>query len=358
MIHIRAAQLADCIQLAEIYAPYCATPVSFEAEAPDHCEMEARLRGLWPTHPWLVAQAGERLLGYAYAGPHRQRQAYDWTVESSVYLRPEARGQGLGRRLYQQLLELLVRQGFRTVLAGITLPNPASEALHRQLGFQEVGVYPAVGFKAGQWRSVLWLAQHFLQPDPPPAPLWLPEVGCGDWQRPRLNSPRLQLVPLGPGHEQALLDYVCGERSRLQAGFPLMTKAVTSLDSARSYVRNKMLEWFRRQSYAFAIQKDDQFIGALTLKHFDWSVPKGDAGYSLAAAWEGRGLASEALQTVLPFARRELGLRRLYLRIHPENLGSQRVAEKSGFQLEGLARNDFVDGQGRPQDVFYYSITF
>lgn len=357
MIDIRPAILCDSPQLAEIYAPYCATPISFEAQAPDAGQMEERLRGLWPTHPWLVAQAGEQLLGYAYAGPHRQRQAYDWTVESSVYLRPEARGQGLGRRLYQELLALLQRQGFRTVLAGLTLPNPASEALHRQLGFQDVGIFPAVGFKAGQWRSVLWLAQHFSQPDPPAAPLWLPEVGAGDWQRPSLNSPRLRLEPLGPGHEQALLDYITRERARLQAGFPVMTKVVSNLESARHYVRGKLQEWFRRQSYAFAIQQDGQLIGTLTLKHFDWSVPKADAGYSLAEAWEGQGLASEALQTVLPFAR-QLGLRRLFLRIHPDNRGSQRVAEKSGFQREGLLRHDFVDGHGQPQDVFYYSVTF
>ena len=354
---IRPAQLSDCPQLADIYAPYCATPISFESHAPDATEMESRLRKLWPTHPWLVAERDGQLLGFAYAGPHRQREAYGWTVESSIYLRPEAHGSGLGGRLYQQLLDLLRRQGFRTVLAGLTLPNPASQALHERLGFQPVGVYPAIGFKSSEWRSVLWLSLHFPGPEPT-RPLWLPEVDPQNWQRPALASERLELIPLGLGHEQALLDYVQREKDRLRAAFPVLSKSVHDAASASTYVRNKIREWYQRDAYAFAIQQKGQLIGTLTLKHFDWSVPKGDAGYSLGAAWEGQGLASEALACVLPFARDQLALRRLYLRIHPENKGSQRVAEKCGFQREGLLRHDFLDGTGVPQDVLYYSIVW
>lgn len=358
MIQIRPARLEDCAQLAEIYAPYCATLVSFEWNAPDALEMEARLRGLWPTHPWLVAEEDGRLLGYAYAGPHRQRPAYAWSVESTIYLRAQSQRQGLGSRLYQELLELLRRQGFRTVVAGITLPNPASQSLHERMGFETVGVYPAVGFKAGEWRSALWLARNFEGTDPPERPLWLPEVDPENWRRASLHSQRLELRPLGFGDEQALLAYLTREKSRLQSDFPVMTKSVTDPQSAAAFVRNKVLEWVRRVSFSFGIRSQDEFIGTLTLKHFDWSVPKGDAGYSLGAAWEGRGLGSEALDLALTFARQQLGLRRLYLRIHPENLGSQRVAEKCGFQREGLLRNDFVDGHGQAQDVLYYSVCF
>ena len=354
---IRPAELCDCPQLAEIYAPYCATPISFESQAPDRHEMEARLRGLWPTHPWLVAEREGRLLGYAYAGPHRQREAYGWTVESSIYLRAEAQGTGLGSRLYQELLDLVRRQGFRTVLAGLTLPNPASQALHQRLGFQPVGVYPAVGFKGGEWRSVLWLSLHFAGAEPT-RPLWLPEVDPQNWSRPSLVSERLELQPLGPGHQLALLDYIQRERERLRAAFPVMTRAVRDPDSAAVYVRTKFREWYRRQSFAFAVVLQGQLVGTLTLKHFDWSVPKGDAGYSLGAAWQGQGLASEALTCVLPFAREQLGLRRLYLRIHPGNVASQRVAEKCGFQREGLLRHDFLDGGGVAQDVLYYSMVW
>jgi len=351
---IRQARLDDCAQLAEIYEPYCATPISFEAGAPDAAEMEARLRHLWPTHPWLVAEQGQRLLGFAYAGPHRQREAYGWTVESSIYLRAEAQGKGLGRSLYQELLDQLRRQGFRTVLAGLTLPNAASQALHQRLGFEIVGVYPAVGFKADEWRSVLWMSQHFEAADPPGRPLLLPELE----PRPVLHSARLELRPLAAGHEQALLDYITREKCRLQSAFPVMTKSVVDLDSAENFLRQKVVEWYRRVSYSFGIFLSGELIGTLTLKHFDWSIPKGDAGYSLGAAWEGQGLASEALSRAVTFARDELRLRRLFLRIHPQNLGSQRVAEKCGFQREGLVRHDFLDGHGLAQDVFYYSVFF
>lgn len=354
---IRPAQLSDCAQLAEIYAPYCATPISFEGSAPDAAEMETRLRGLWPTHPWLVAEQRGRLLGFAYAGPHRQREAYAWSVESTIYLRPEAHGSGLGRRLYQELLDLLRRQGFRTVLAGITLPNPSSQALHQRLGFQEVGVYPEVGFKGGEWRSVIWLSLSLGEPAPT-RPLWLPEVDPENWRRPSLSSERLELQPLGPGHDGALLEYIQREKPRLRAAFPVMSEAVHDEGSASTFVRNKLREWYRRQSFSFGIVKEGGLIGTLTLKHFDWTVPKCDAGYSLGAAWEGRGLASEALGCALTFARDELKLRRLFLRIHPDNIASQRVAEKCGLQREGLLRHDFLDGTGVAQDVFYYSIVW
>jgi len=146
------------VQLVEIYAPACLTPTSFEAEPPDWVEMESRVRKLWPNFPWLVAEQGERLLGYAYAGPHRARQAYAWTVESSIYLRPEAQGRGLGQILYRRLLDILQRQGYHSVLAGLTLPNPASLRLHQKLGFETVGIYPEIGFKQGRWHDTHWLS--------------------------------------------------------------------------------------------------------------------------------------------------------------------------------------------------------
>ncbi len=357
-MQIRPARLEDCPQLAEIYAPYCATTVSLETDAPDALEMEARLRALWPTHPWLVAEEDGRLLGYAYAGPHRQRPAYAWSVESTIYLRAQSQRKGLGSRLYHELLDLLQRQGFRTVLAGICLPNPASQSIHERMGFETVGIYRAVGFKAGEWRSVLWLARQFQGTDPPGRPLWLPEVDPDNWRRASQHSERLELRPIGLGDEEALLAYVSREKLRLQSAFPVLTKSVTDGHSAAAFVQNKILEWYRRVSFSFGIHFQGEFVGTLTLKHFDWSVPKGDAGYSLGAAWEGRGLGSEALRLALGFARHQLGLRRLYLRIHPENLGSQRVAAKCGFQPEGLLRNDFVDGHGQAQDVLYYSVSF
>ncbi len=175
MIDIRPAKLCDSPQLAEIYAPYCATPISFEAQAPDAGQMEERLRGLWPTHPWLVAQAGEQLLGYAYAGRFSGRAAYDWSVEASIYLDEAVRGRGAGRALYTALFGLLAAQGYRRLLAGITLPNAASVALHERMGLTPVGVYRRVGWKFDRWHDVGWwqcsLIDDASEDQPPTSPM-------------------------------------------------------------------------------------------------------------------------------------------------------------------------------------------
>ena len=113
------------------------------------------------THAFLVAENGGEIAGFAYAGAHRERPAYRWTAEASVYLSERYRGRGLGRALYEPLFALLEEQGYRTVLAGIAIPNPASVALHASLGFEEVGVYRRVGWKAGDWRDVMWMARQF-----------------------------------------------------------------------------------------------------------------------------------------------------------------------------------------------------
>ena len=153
---IRLATPGDAASIAAIYAPYVtATPVSFEEEAPDAAEMARRIagdgRGL---HPWLVAEEGGTILGYASSSPFRARPAYRWSVETGVYLAAAAQGRGLGRALMERLLQLLERQGFTAAVAGITLPNPASVALHEKLGFTPCATYRETGFKLGEWRTV------------------------------------------------------------------------------------------------------------------------------------------------------------------------------------------------------------
>jgi phosphinothricin acetyltransferase len=126
------------------------------------------------THAFLVAEDDGTIAGFAYAGVHRERLSYRWTCEVSVYLGAAHRGRGLGRALYETLFTLLEQQGYRMMLAGITMPNPASVALHTSLGFDEVGVYRRIGWKAGNWRDVMWLARRLgaetHEPDLPPPP--------------------------------------------------------------------------------------------------------------------------------------------------------------------------------------------
>jgi phosphinothricin acetyltransferase len=169
-MEIRLATEHDAGQLLEIYGPFCHTPVSFEEGPPSVEEMRRRVLKTLDGLPWLVGADGGTLLGFAYAGPHRQRAAYRWSVDVSVYVRDGRRRCGLGRALYTSLLAALALQGFVNAYAGITLPNPASVGLHEALGFVTVGVYRGVGYKCGAWRDVGWWQKQLRErtPEPPP----------------------------------------------------------------------------------------------------------------------------------------------------------------------------------------------
>lgn len=158
-MRLRAATSDDAAAIAEIYAPFVTgSSVSFETEPPDEAAMRARMEAGGGLYPWLVGEAEDgSLVGYAYAARFRERPAYRFTVETSVYLRSGAGGRGLGRRLYEPLLAMLEDQGFTQAIAAITLPNEASVRLHERLGFERAGTYRQVGWKFGAWHDVgLW----------------------------------------------------------------------------------------------------------------------------------------------------------------------------------------------------------
>ena len=168
---IRAATTEDAAACAAIYAPYVTdTAISFETEPPAPAEMAERIVAAERTHAWLVLEdleedpeSGSRVVGYAYAAPWRSRPAYRWTCETSVYLEVGRRRSGSGRALYQALLARLAERGYRTAVAGMTLPNEASVGLHRAMGFEPVGTFRDVGRKRGQWYDVAW-AQRSITP--------------------------------------------------------------------------------------------------------------------------------------------------------------------------------------------------
>ncbi|MGA9581054.1 MAG: arsinothricin resistance N-acetyltransferase ArsN1 family B [Allosphingosinicella sp.] len=168
----RAATSEDAAAIAEIYAPFVrGSAVSFETEPPGESEIRTRIEAGGALYPWLVAEEDGKLLGYSYAARFRDRPAYRFVVETSVYLRAEAAGRGLGRRLYGHLLAMLEGQGFTQAIAAITLPNLASVRLHERLGFEPAGTYRQVGWKLGEWHDVgLWqrgLARASLPPKEP-----------------------------------------------------------------------------------------------------------------------------------------------------------------------------------------------
>jgi phosphinothricin acetyltransferase len=168
---IRVATSDDAAAIAAIYAPIVRdTFISFEAEPPSAAEMRERLEAVLERLPWLVSEDGAgEVDGYAYASRHRDKAAYRWSVDTTIYLREDARGRGLGKRLYADLFERLARLGYCRAFAGIALPNAASVALHESVGFIPVGVYRQVGFKFGAWRDVGWW-QRNLRDDEVPAP--------------------------------------------------------------------------------------------------------------------------------------------------------------------------------------------
>jgi len=149
---IRLATEADGASIAAVYRPYVEDScISFEEAAPSGDEIARRIGN--GHYPWLVIE-DEGLLGFASTSAMRPRPAYRWSVESGIYLVPEAQGRGLGRKLLAAHLDMLERQGFVTVLANIALPNDASVALHEKLGFTLSGVERGVGFKLGRWVDV------------------------------------------------------------------------------------------------------------------------------------------------------------------------------------------------------------
>lgn len=154
---IRLATERDAEGVLAIYAPIITeTVISFEAEPPSADEMRQRIANTLTHLPWLVCEHHGEIMGYAYAGKHRERAAYQWSVEVSVYVLATARRLGVARALYHSLFEILRLQNFYNTYAGITLPNAASVGLHESMGFQSVGIYRAVGFKHGAWHDVGW----------------------------------------------------------------------------------------------------------------------------------------------------------------------------------------------------------
>ncbi len=175
-MRIRAVSPGDAPAIAAIYAPVVLeTAISFEWVPPTADDFRTRIETLTARHPWLVAEDGQgAVAGFVYASTHREAPSYQWSVNTSVFIREDARGQGLGRRLYTELFAQLVALGYVRAYAGIALPNAASVGLHEAVGFRPLGVYEQVGWKMGAWRDVGWW-QRALQPAPArPVPPRLP----------------------------------------------------------------------------------------------------------------------------------------------------------------------------------------
>ena len=156
-IVIRPTAVADAAAMHAIYAPIVeTTAISFEEVPPTIGEMAERIETTLRSYPYLVAEIGGSVVGFAYGGAHRTRAAYRWSVDVTIYVAEPVRGRGVGRALYGALLPALAECGFHAAFAGIALPNPGSVALHEAMGFTLLGIYREVGFKLGRWHDVGW----------------------------------------------------------------------------------------------------------------------------------------------------------------------------------------------------------
>lgn len=154
---IRTAKPRDAASILEIYTPYILnTAISFETEIPSLENFEHRIITYQESWPWLVYEVDGVVAGYAYATKHRERAAYQWCVESSVYVSGHFQKKGIAKALYATLFSLLKLQGCRNVYAGITLPNEKSVSFHKKLGFSKIADYKNIGYKLGKWNTVSW----------------------------------------------------------------------------------------------------------------------------------------------------------------------------------------------------------
>lgn len=183
MIAIRAATPEDAASIAAIYAPHVLTgTASFEIDPPDARAMRTRMAAGDGLYPWMVVTNGDGdssgVIGYAYAGKFRDRPAYKYVCETSIYLTDASSGSGAGRLLYEALIDTLRAQGFVHAIGTITLPNDRSIKLHEAVGFRRQGVYREVGFKHGQWIDVGFWQCELNEPSVPPVePRKFSEVG-------------------------------------------------------------------------------------------------------------------------------------------------------------------------------------
>lgn len=170
-MNIRFARPEDSKKIREIYAHYIETPITFECVLPSEREFDRRITQVSDFYPYLVSEGATGIVGYAYAHRHMRREAYQWNAELSIYLEPGHTSQGLGKRMYGMLIDILRLQGVRTVYGGVTTPNEKSELLHAALGFQVVGTYHKAGFKAGKWHDVTWFEKPIAEYGEHPQPI-------------------------------------------------------------------------------------------------------------------------------------------------------------------------------------------
>ena len=169
MITIRVATEADAEEILAIYAKYIEqTAITFEYVVPSIEEFRGRIRHTLERFPYLAAEKDAKIAGYAYVSPFKERAAYDWSVETSIYVDMEQKRSGIGRRLYEELENILKQQGILNVNACIAYPNPQSIAFHEKMGYRAVGKFTDCAYKLEQWLGMIWMEKMLGAHENPP----------------------------------------------------------------------------------------------------------------------------------------------------------------------------------------------
>lgn len=168
---LRIAEKEDASAMLAIYAPYVLhTTVSSEYVPPSLEEFSERMHTFQKNLPWIVCEIDGEVVGYGYASPHRTRAAYQWSVETSIYVSDQWHRHGIANAIYSALFELLTIQGYYNIYVGITSPNERSMKFHKAMGFIISGAYQESMYKFGQWRDVLWMRRSLRSHDGEPEP--------------------------------------------------------------------------------------------------------------------------------------------------------------------------------------------
>ncbi len=177
MVKLRIAKKEDGAALAAIYGYYVEnTAITFEYVAPSADEFGERIAHKLEKYPYIAAEENGRAVGYAYADMYRERAAFEWSCELSVYVDKNETGKGIGKLLYSALVEILRLQGFVSVVASITYPNGPSVALHEKMGFSHLGTMHDIGFKFGRWLDLMWFEKRISDIDTPAPIIPFPEL--------------------------------------------------------------------------------------------------------------------------------------------------------------------------------------
>jgi L-amino acid N-acyltransferase YncA len=172
MFSLRVARKEDAESILSIYTPFLEDAnTTFDYEVGEASAFTQRIESLLVDFPWLIIEVEGKAVGYAYAKEHRERAAYQWSAESTVYVQEEYQGKGMARAIYEALLEILTEQKYVNVYSGIAQPNESSTMFHVKMGYTPVGVYKKVGYKNGQWYDVVWLHRTLLKHPENPEPI-------------------------------------------------------------------------------------------------------------------------------------------------------------------------------------------